>query len=300
MDAALLQDPRRKDVILSLEEAETPMSVLEFGSSSRPVDIIFSHANGFNAQTYRMILAPLAGTLRIIAPDLRGHGATRLAYRSEGRLNWNDLVTDLVRLVSQFEGPPVILSGHSLGACISIFAAAQLPHRVRKLVLFEPVIWPFWAGGLTLFPHLAHYLAKKTPIYRGAIKRRRQFASVEEAMTTYRGRGAFTGWPDMILADYLGGGLRMTETGAVELACDPQWDASNYAAHANNTWGALMSLKIPIEIYKGGEGSLTHLTPFARHLGIRSLSLTEIPDTTHFLPMLRPDVVRDALLGPAV
>ena len=54
------------------------MAALEFGPAGRPVDIVFSHANGFNALTYRTILAPLAADLRILAIDLRGHGASTL------------------------------------------------------------------------------------------------------------------------------------------------------------------------------------------------------------------------------
>src|SRR5579875_3441678 len=70
MDAALFQEPRRR--MIPLKDGE--MAALDFGDASRPVDVVFLHANGFNAMTYRSILAPLSLSLRIVALDQRGHG----------------------------------------------------------------------------------------------------------------------------------------------------------------------------------------------------------------------------------
>ena len=60
------------------------MSLLDFGDPKRPVDLVFVHANGFNALTYRTLLAPLSGSLRIWAPDLRGHGGSAGCGRTPG------------------------------------------------------------------------------------------------------------------------------------------------------------------------------------------------------------------------
>ena len=42
-------------------------------------------------------------------------------------------------------GEPVFLLGHSYGAQVALVAAAEIPHRVRKLVLYEPP-WPRVVG----------------------------------------------------------------------------------------------------------------------------------------------------------
>ena len=75
------------------------MSLLDFGDPKRPVDLVFVHANGFNAMTYRTLLAPLSGSLRIWAPDLRGHGSGSLPADPRGRRNWHDHRDDLVALL---------------------------------------------------------------------------------------------------------------------------------------------------------------------------------------------------------
>jgi len=69
-----LSQPR----MIDLPSRGGAMAALEFGPRDRPVDVIFSHANGFNGRTYHSILAPLGDTLRILAIDLRGHGATTI------------------------------------------------------------------------------------------------------------------------------------------------------------------------------------------------------------------------------
>ena len=87
------------------------MSVLDMGDRSRAPDMIFTHANGFNALTYRTLLEPLTREARILAPDLRGHGRSTLAARPGWRRSWRDLRDDLVALIDAVEGPPMALAG---------------------------------------------------------------------------------------------------------------------------------------------------------------------------------------------
>ncbi|MDZ4369992.1 MAG: alpha/beta hydrolase, partial [Phenylobacterium sp.] len=74
MDGRVDFEPRARHV--DLPDRGGAMAILDFGSSERPVDAVFCHANGFNARTYRSILAPLAASMRILAVDWRGQGAT--------------------------------------------------------------------------------------------------------------------------------------------------------------------------------------------------------------------------------
>ena len=87
-------EPRRVEFQLK----DGALSALEFGDPSRPVEILFAHANGFNAQTYRTVLAPLAERFRILAVDQRGHGFSTLPADPKGRKSWRDLQADLAPL----------------------------------------------------------------------------------------------------------------------------------------------------------------------------------------------------------
>lgn len=296
MDAIRLSPPRRLSLALSNRWGSGRMSVLDFGDPKRPVDLIFIHANGFNALTYRTLLAPLSGSLRIWAPDLRGHGGTTLPAEGGGRRDWHDHRDDLVSLLDALDGPPVILAGHSMGGTSAVLAAAERPDRVGGLVLFDPVIWHRWAVAAFQLP-LIDRIAARIPLVRSALRRRAVFDSREQAMAAYLGRGAFRGWPEMMLADYLADGLVETPEGFT-LACDPAWEASNYAAQSHDPWRALKRLDCPVTVLKGEAGSTCALPENPR--GLPHVTVGTVRGGTHFFPMLQADVARDALFDAAV
>ena len=72
MESALAEAPRAR--LIDLEARGGAMAALDFGDPGRPVDVVFVHANGFNARTYRTILAPLATIGRSRAPPIRPFG----------------------------------------------------------------------------------------------------------------------------------------------------------------------------------------------------------------------------------
>ncbi len=277
------------------------MAALDFGDAARPVDVVFAHANGFNAMTYRSILGPLSLSLRIIAVDQRGHGASRMPADPKGRRSWSDLRDDLLSLLETLGDGPVILAGHSMGATAGLLAAEMRPDRVRALVLFDPVVLPRWTAAIMYrTPWLAARIYNRMPLTQGALRRRAVFDSFGAAFRAYRGRGAFRTWPEIMLADYVAGGFKERDDGTVELSCTPAWEASNFAAQSNDTWRALDRLSLPIEIYQAAVQSTCRIGATAR-LQRRNprLHVQTVPQTTHFLPMERPDLVRDALLNAA-
>ncbi len=296
MDAIRLSPPRRLSLPVSNRWGAGRMSVLDFGDPNRPVDIVFVHANGFNALTYRTLLAPLSGSLRIWAPDLRGHGGTTLPAEGGGRRDWHDHRDDLVALLDALDGPPVILAGHSMGGTSALLAAAERPDRVGGLVLLDPVIWSRWAVAAFKLP-LLDRIASRIPLVKNALRRRRVFDSREQAMAAYLGRGAFRGWPEMMLADYIADGLIETPEGFT-LACDPAWEASNYAAQSHDPWRALKRLDCPVTVLKAEGASPCHLPENPR--GLPHVTVGTVPGGTHFFPMLQADIARDALFEAAV
>src|SRR5580698_3783103 len=112
------------------------IAYLDYGPADRPPDLVFLHANGFNARAYRTILAPLAHQLRIITPDQRGHGATTLAT-DRPRTSWLDLKDDLLAFLRAMNIGRVALAGHSMGGTASLLAASETPERVRALALLD-------------------------------------------------------------------------------------------------------------------------------------------------------------------
>lgn len=283
-------EPRRTTVRLSDGE----MSLLDFGDAARGVDVVFAHANGFNALTYRSILAPLSPDLRVLAVDLRGHGASTLPADPDRHRGWDVYARDLGVLLAGIEARrPPVLAGHSMGATSMLLAAVANPGRARRLVLFEPVILPRVAALYGRLPWAAKLLRRRFPLARRADARRSTFESREAALAAYAGRGAFRSWPLETLADYVQGGFRERPGGGVELACAPAWEAANFAAQGHDPARALARMGLPVTILKAEHGSTCRADPgrLKRYAKVKT-----VPGSSHFLPMERPDVVRQFLL----
>jgi pimeloyl-ACP methyl ester carboxylesterase len=296
MDAAMFQEPRRR--MIRLPDGE--MAALDFGDERRPVDVVFLHATGFNAMTYRSILAPLSPGLRILAVDQRGHGASRLPAEPKKLKSWKPYRDDLLALLNALAGPPPVLSGHSMGGTVALLAAAARPAAVSGLVLFDPVVLSRWQMLTAHLPGGSKAM-KQSPLAVGAAKRRAVFDSVEAVFAAYKGRGAFKTWSDTMLADYVAGGFKERTDGKVELACAPEMEAAIFANHSHNPWAAAARVKAPMQVFKAERGSTCRIgAGDAFFAGNRRASLITVAGASHFLPMERPDVVRDALLDAAV
>jgi pimeloyl-ACP methyl ester carboxylesterase len=264
------------------------MAALELGPRDRPVDVIFSHANGFNGRTYRSILSPLAATLRILALDLRGHGATTLPTVIEGRDGWVEFRDDLLALLGVVAEAPVVLAGHSMGGTSSLMTAAADPQRVKALALFDPVVVPI---EMQRGPAML-----ENPLLQGALRRRATFPSKTAVVEAYRSRGAFRTWSEEQLADYVEAGFRDTGTGEVTLACAPGWEASNFGTHNYDAWAAFRESRCSIRILRAEVASTFRLEGHEAELAaIPRIAVETVPGTSHFLPMERPDLVRKVL-----
>src|SRR5262245_54401495 len=86
---------------------------------------------------------------RVYAIARRGRGETDA---SEGH-GVEDEGRDVAAVLRGI-GEPAFLLGHSYGAHVSLLAAAEVPDRVRKLVLYEPP-WPLGREALSRLEGLA-------------------------------------------------------------------------------------------------------------------------------------------------
>ncbi len=268
------------------------ISFLEWiGPPGAPI-LIFSHANGFNASTYKTLLQPLSAEFRIIAPDLRGHGETTLVTDSRLLPGWRAYRDDLLALLDRLAIAPDVLAGHSLGASATLLAAAAKPDIGKALVLAEPVMatdqiaWKAWAG------RLLGRSDKVVPLVAMTIKRRDSFKAREDAAKGFTGRGAFKTWPAQMVTDYVETGL-VPAGDAFRLACRPQWEAANYAVYPFHMDRLGSRVTVPISVLVGTVGSATAdpvLQGFMRRHG--KTRLVPVGGASHFLPMEFPDLFR--------
>ena len=261
----------------------------------------WAHANGFNAQTYGPLLAPLAGDFDVYAADARGHGLSTLAADPAQYPGWTQYRNDLIGVVEHLcdkAGGKIWLGGHSMGGCASVMAASIRPDLVAGLVLADPVIVPRSARMLArmMFRNQGGFA-----LAVNAGKRRADWPDAETVKKAYTGRGAFRTWQDGFLEAYVDGGVRPLygdSENTVTLACAPAWEAANFNDQRHNSTGPARRLKVPFTLMVAESGSTTR-SVLSFRMARAPKKIEVIAGSSHFLPMEFPDRVRAEIYARA-
>lgn len=97
-----------------------------------PVPLLLVHGHPFDRSMWRPQLARFARGRRVLAPDLRGYGATGGATTS-----WTALADDLGTLLDAARVPRAVVVGLSMGGQIALELHRIAPHRVAGLLLAD-------------------------------------------------------------------------------------------------------------------------------------------------------------------
>ncbi|MEO1038219.1 MAG: alpha/beta hydrolase [Pseudomonadota bacterium] len=247
--------------------------------------LLFAHANGFNAYTYRQMFDALSAMrdVEIIAIDLRGHGRTTLPADPATMTGWQVYADDLTKVIDQLGDPPLTLAGHSLGGASLILAAARLDAPLNVLAI-DPVLLPAVVYAIARSP-LHPIMRERLSLVRQARSRRDRWSSREAVLSAYSAKSMFSVWADKVLEDYLQDGLIESESG-VRLACSPDWEAANFGEQTHHMWRAVETVGSRLHVLKAGRGS-TVMRPGKLR---RSGALLDIwPQDGHLLAMEKPE-----------
>jgi pimeloyl-ACP methyl ester carboxylesterase len=280
---------------LSYEIPGGRMAGIAFGAERPTPDIVFLHATGFNARTYRSLLEPLGEKFYVVALDARGHGLSTLPARTWGYTSWRRHRDDLIAVLEHFTAP-VTLAGHSMGATVSLLTAGKRTDLVAGLALLEPVILPASGYAAAQIP-LAPLVQRMTmPLATGAARRRARFDSREAAIAGFTGRGVFKTFPDEVVADYVADGLIEDERGGFKLACAPKYEAATYCAQRHDPWEALRKVTDPLVLLRAEHTSTISEAAMHRVAAIKpDARVATVEGAGHMLPMERPDRARAAI-----
>lgn len=110
------------------------LHVAQAGERTSPA-LLLIHGLYDRWESWDSAIRAFAAHYHVIAPDLRGHGRSS---KPKSEYAPQDYVADLVGMLDQLEVDVVVPVGHSLGAIVGEFLAADYPDRVRALVLVDP------------------------------------------------------------------------------------------------------------------------------------------------------------------
>ena len=265
------------------------MAYAEWGGE-HATTVLLAHATGFHGRCWDGVVRELGDGVRVLAPDLRGHGRTT----KRGPYDWREFGADVTAFVEALDLTGLVAAGHSMGGHSIVQAAGRQPDRFRKLLLVDPVIMdPDQYAGRD--PRFTAASAAEHPVAR----RRNAWASVDAMFARFEDRQPFRLWQREVLMDYCRHGLVADGDGFV-LACPPLVEASIYLGSAGRDISDIIAtLPHPTVVLRGqrkserdGEMDFTQ-SPTWPGLAAALPNGRDVylPELTHFIPMQRPDLV---------
>jgi len=119
--------------------------------------VVLVHGSWDARHVWNRIVPLLAGSLRVVAFDRRGHGESTCP---PGQGSVHDDVADLAGLIEALDLAPAWVVANSFGASIALRLAAERPGLLRGVAAHEPPLFSLMADDPFGAPQLAPLLAR--------------------------------------------------------------------------------------------------------------------------------------------
>jgi len=215
--------------------------------------IVFSHANGFPAGTYRQLFeAWRSAGFKVCAIEKYGHDA-RFPVTS----NWPHLRDQLIHFIDHEVGEPAWLVGHSLGGYLSLLAASRRPDLARGLVLLDSPVLSGWKARVVQVAKVAGIGERFSPGHVSK-RRRQEWDSADAAFHHFAAKPAFARWAPGVLHDYIAAGIETQgSTPQHRLSFQREVETDIYNALPHHLGRVLRAhpLRCPMAFIRGTESS---------------------------------------------
>ncbi|MCK6424091.1 MAG: alpha/beta hydrolase [Burkholderiaceae bacterium] len=258
-----------------------------------PPTLVFSHANGFPAGTYRVLFERWrAAGWRVEAVEKFGHDP-----RWPVSSNWPRLREELAHFIDalKLDGPPVLV-GHSLGGFLSLLTASHRSDLARAIVLLDSPLIAGWRAQSLRLAKATRLIHRLSPA-RVAERRRQHWPSEEACRAHYAAKSVFANWDARVLDHYVAAGTEPDPQGGVRLAFDRSTESRIYDTLPHHLGEVLRRrpLQCPVGFIGGNH---------SRELRAVGLEATRrlthgrirILQGGHLFPMERPEQAADEVL----
>jgi pimeloyl-ACP methyl ester carboxylesterase len=108
---------------------------IEHGSGT---PLVLLHGFPFDHTIWDEVIGRLEKGIRIIAPDLRGHGRSMI---TKSEYSITDMAADIIDLMDQLQIREAVIAGHSMGGYIALEIVRNFPERATGLALISSHIF---------------------------------------------------------------------------------------------------------------------------------------------------------------
>lgn len=261
-------------------------------AASLPRHIVFSHANGFPAGTYRVLFE------RWRAAGYTVHAVERFGHEPAYPVasNWRGLRDQLIDFIDAEVGGPAVLVGHSLGGLLSLLAACKRPDLAAWLVMLDSPVVTGWRAHSVQVLKRSGLMARVSP---GKVSQQRRYQWPDRAavLAHFQSKPAFARWDPRVLADYVASGFE-ERGGQVELAFRREVETRIYNTlpHHMGTVIHRHPPQCPVAFLAGTQSAeLRQAGAAASHALARHRF--QWMEGSHLFPMERPDDTAAAVLA---
>jgi pimeloyl-ACP methyl ester carboxylesterase len=246
--------------------------------------IVFSHANGFPAGTYRVLFeAWRAAGHEVFALGRVSHHADYPVTN-----NWPHLRDQLIHFIEAEVSGPAVLVGHSLGGMVSVLAASRRPDLASGLVLLDSPVITGWRAHSLQAAKAARLIQRVSP-GRVSQKRRHEWPTREAVKAHFAGKSAFARWDPRVLDDYVASGFEEAE-GKTVLAFQRDIETRIYNTLPHHLGSVLKRhpLKCPVAFIAGTQSAEMRQGGLEASRALAKERFVWI-EGTHLYPMEKPD-----------
>ena len=268
------------------------MKFHDFNPGSDKPLLHLAHANGFPPATYVGALTPLLSQYHVISFYARpfwGGPADSLK-------DWSIFGEDLLTGLGQVSASKVVGVGHSMGGVATLYAAVRNPGLFSHVILVDPtMLAPALLRKVALFRWFG--IETRKELVKGALRRRRQWASREEAYRSFKDKPLFKHWSDETLWAYVDGMTAPAEDGGIKLIYPPEWEAKVYRTIPTDVWECAAKLTQPVLVIRGEmSNTFTAESEAAFRKALPSASFAVVKGAGHLVPQEQPETVGQLIL----
>jgi esterase len=236
------------------------------------------HGIGNYGRYWDFFADAVAGRLRLVAPDARGHGESG---RVDGDYAPQEFVADALAVLDALAIERVLVVGHSMGGTHAIRLAAAHPDRVARLVIVDAGPDPMPEGA-----ERARRLSLERPV---------RFANAADALAYLRRTSP--GYADEVYANRLRWLFREENGGLVWRSSRDALASIVTGARHDDLWRDLRAIRCPVLVVRGTRSNV--LSAEVAQRMVKSLAngrLLEL-DAGHNVALDRPRELADAVVA---
>jgi len=237
--------------------------------------VILLHGGFLDRRLWDEQIPALESRYRVIAPDLRGHGASANASRP---FRYAD---DVAALLAHLDSGPGVVVGLSMGAGVAVDTALEHPHLVRALVV---------SGAGTSEPKFTD------PWTRSVLADLASSAAVGDLETLVAAVTLFAAGPHRTLDDLDPNVVHRVREMARRTIAKHTVGERDWLLPVRETWSRAPTITVPVLAINGALDASDHIAMaerFART--VPDGTITTIEGTAHYPNLERPGAFDQAL-----